>query len=408
VASPAPTVGQTTWRTRSDSAIPLTWASAVVALGVIPSFLTGALVVQMRSDFELTPATLGLLVGLFYGSAALASGPAGRVVQRVGSWTGMQAATIGAAICMGGIALLVHDAPTLGFFLVLGGLANSASNPAANLLLVDVMPASRRALALGVKQSAIPIATLLAGLSIPLLALPLGWRWAFGVIACAAAVIAAVAWLNGRPPRRASHEADPASMASVRPKSARRRAELLILATGAMLGIWGGQALGTYLVSYTVGLGQSPASAGLVLTVASLAGISARIVAGWIVDRRGTTGVGELQAMLAIGAVGLLLIAIGLPGLIWLGPVLAFAGGWGWSGVLTYVAVRLDPAAPAAATGVTQTGVFLGATISVPLFGVIVEASSYRVAWFATIVTMLFALGLVHVVGRRWPAAGGD
>lgn len=390
----------THWRPRRVAAVPVAWASAVVAIGVIPSFMTGALVVQIRSEFDVTPAVLGALVGLFFGSAALASGPAGRLVQRLGAWPGMQAAVVGSAICLGGIALLVHDAVTLGLFLIIGGLANSFANPAANLLIVEIVPAGRRALALGVKQAAIPMATLLAGLSIPVIALTLGWRWAFGLTACAALAIAAAGLARGKAAGRTRLPVD-ADRSSELAASRTTRVDLLLLAAAAMFGIWGGQAMGTFLVSYTVGLGESPSTAGLILTAASVAGISARIVGGWIVDRRGTTGVGELQAMLAIGAVGLLLITIGIPGLIWLGPILAFAGGWGWSGIMTFVAVRIEPTAPASATGVTQAGVFLGGTLGVPIFGLIVEATSYAAAWGATVVTMLLALMLVHLVGRR-------
>jgi MFS family permease len=392
-------VAEVGWR-RSAGAVTLAWASSVVALAVIPAFLTGALVVQMRSDFEVTPVTLGLLIGLFFGAAALASGPAGRVVQRVGPLAGMQAATIGAAISMGGVAIFVHDAASLGFFLVVGGLANSAANPAANLLLLGTMPPARRALALGVKQAAIPIATLLAGVSIPTLALTLGWRWAFIVVAGVAVAVVLFGWTRrhqSRVPGRVVDGVDQDPQSA----SVRHQRDILLLALAGMLGIWGGQAMGAFLVSYTVSLGQSPAAAGLILTLASLAGITARILAGWVIDRRRTTGVAELKSMLAVGVIGLTLIAVGLPTLAWFGPLLAFAGGWGWSGVMTYVAVRLEPDAPAAATGITQAGVFLGATVGVPLFGVIVEASSYHVAWAATAATMVLALLIVHVVGRR-------
>jgi predicted MFS family arabinose efflux permease len=244
------------------------------------------------------------------------------------------------------------------------------------------------------------MATLLAGLSLPVLALTLGWRWAFGIVALAAVGVIAFGWLRrgGSAPRRSRDSSIPRASGLARRS---RPTELYLLAGAAMFGIWGGQAMGTFLVSYAVSLGQPPATAGLILTAASVAGITARIATGWLIDRRASSGVGELQVLLAIGSVGLGLIAIGMPLIVWLGPMLAFAGGWGWSGVLTYVAVRLDPDAPAAATGITQAGVFLGATIGLPLFGVIVEATSYSVAWAATIVTMTLALVLVRIAGRR-------
>ena len=40
-------------------------------------------------------------------------------------------------------------------------------------------PPSRLGLSFGIKQAAIPIATLLAGVAVPTVALTVGWRWAY-------------------------------------------------------------------------------------------------------------------------------------------------------------------------------------------------------------------------------------
>lgn len=393
-------------------------ACAVVALGAIPAFLTGALAVQMRADFELSSATLGLLVGLFFGCAAVASGPGGWSVQRLGAGVGMRASFLGSSMCMAGVALFAHDAMSLAAFLIVGGLANGLANPAANLLLVGSVPAHRRALALGVKQAAIPAATLLAGLSIPILALTLGWRWAFGAAALVA-VLLAIGWDTAPPAPPHGTPVAPAtpSTANSATRSAPSsdaggsrvlsagRLNMFLLAAGATLAIWGGQAMGTFLVSYAVDRGIGEAAAGLLLTLASLAGIVARIAAGWVVDRRRGSGLGELRVLLGAGTVGLLALATGLPGLIWVGAIAAFAGGWGWSGVLTYAVVRANPAAPAAATGITQAGVFIGATVGVPLFGVLVEATSYASAWISTAASAAVAVVIMTIVARRFPSA---
>jgi cyanate permease len=55
---------------------------------------------------------------------------------------------------------------------------------------------------------------------------------------------------------------------------------------------------------------------------------------------------------------------------------------------------------PAAATGITQTGTYLGAVSGPLLFGVLVEAASYDVAWVCTAVTSVAAAGAV-LTGRR-------
>ena len=410
----------TTGATR-DAPRPPTWASAlviarasaVVAVGAIPAFMAGALAVQMGREFELPPVTLGLLVGLFFGCSAIASWPAGRLVERIGEDAGMRISTLGAAICLLGIGVAGKDAVSVAGFLIVGGLANGLANPAANLLLVGAIPAHRQALALGMKQAAIPGATLLAGLSLPLLALTLGWRWAFTAAAIAALFLA----FAKRPLRLAGHAArirvasgehlGPGRLESSARATSAGPLNMVLLAGAATLGIWGGQSMGAYLVSYAVDSGISEAGAGLVLIIASMSGIAARIGAGFLVDRARSNGVRELAIMLGIGALSLLLLASRIPALVWLAPISAFAGGWGWNGVLTYVVVRANPHAPAAATGITQTGVFVGATIGVPLFGVIAQASSYGTAWVATALSALTAALIVAFVGRRLPRGSG-
>ena len=82
------------------------------------------------------------------------------------------------------------------------------------------------------------------------------------------------------------------------------------------------------------------------------------------------------------------------------GTALVFGLGWSWPGLLTYAVVRLNPAAPAVATSITQTGVFAGGATGPVVFGLLVQAGSYRVAWSAAAVAMLLAAGLMGV-GRR-------
>ena len=375
-------------------------ASAVVALGAIPAFLTGALAVQMRADFDLPASTLGLLVGLFFGCAAIASGPGGWAVQRLGARTGMRISFLGAGASMAGIALLAHDAGVLGIFLVIGGLSNALAHPSANLRLVRSIPVGRRALALGIKQAAIPTATLLAGLSVPVLALTVGWRWAFGAAAVAALLLAAVPD-RGEVAAAASENPVRATPGGLSAAPSAGRLTMLLLTIGATLGIWGGQSLGTFLVSYAVDRGVTEAAAGLMLTVASLGGVFARVGAGWTIDRRRGSGLAELRVMLLVGAAGLLLLSTGIPALIWLGAIPAFAGGWGWTGVLTYVVVRTYPGAPAAATGVAQAGVFVGATVGVPVFGMVVEAATFATAWMATAASATAAVAIMTLAHRR-------
>ena len=68
-----------------------------------------------------------------------------------------------------------------------------------------------------------------------------------------------------------------------------------------------------------------------------------------------------LLAVLALGAAGIAVLATGTDPAIVIGSLLAFTFGWGWSGLFTFSVVRRNPRAPAASTGVTMTGVYVGA-----------------------------------------------
>jgi predicted MFS family arabinose efflux permease len=383
-------VGRPSPGREASALLPVAMSASVVAISALPAFLTGALAVEMRSEFELPPSTLGLLVGLFFACSALTSAPAGRLVERVGARSGFRIAACGAALSMAGIALLARSPLGIAGMLAVGGASNALAHPSANLLLVHSTPARRRGLVLGIKQAAIPGATLLAGLSLPAIALTLGWRQAFAgaaVLALAIAVTgAAVAsrWESGSRSEERVAEALP------RPDRG-----LLLLAGAATLGIWGGQAMGGFLVSYGVSAGFDKATAAMILALGSVAGITARVIAGHIVDLRASAGLVELATMLLIGAVGLVLVASGTPALLWIGPIATFAGGWGWTGILNYAAIRAYPGSPAAATGVVQIGVYVGATLGVPLFGLIVEATSYPVAWGVTAIAAAASAGLM-------------
>jgi fucose permease len=112
--------------------------------------------------------------------------------------------------------------------------------------------------------------------------------------------------------------------------------------------------------------------------------------------------------MLVIGALGVVGIAIGgRPGLL-LGGLVGFAAGWGWSGLFTFAVVRDNPQAAASATGITMTGVFVGAAVGPPLFGMVADGVSFAAAWWATAASLMGAAAIMlYVRGRREGVALG-
>ena len=91
--------------------------------------------------------------------------------------------------------------------------------------------------------------------------------------------------------------------------------------------------------------------------------VAARVGGGWQADLRPGRQVGVIAGLLACGALGLLLLALPGPVPLMLGVVLGFGLGWSWPGLMNFAVVRLHPQAPAAATSITQTGVYAGGCV---------------------------------------------
>jgi MFS family permease len=371
---------------------PVLLAVAVATATVLPAFLTGGLAVQVRGELGFGAAALGLAVAAFFAFSALASAVMGRVVERIGPHPGMRLAAVGSAASLLGVAFLARSWTGLVACLVLGGLANAVSHPATHLSLAREVPAGRQGLSFGIKQSAIPAATLLAGLAVPAIALTFGWRWAF---AGGAALALAVAFLV---PAGA-----PKSVVR-RPEKARekdaRTAPLFLLALGIGLGSTAATPLGTFLVESSVAAGLRVETAGLLLASGSAVNIVVRVAFGRLADGMRGGRLLLVAAMLAAGVAGFGMLATGEVALILPGALLAFAAGWGWPGLFNFAVVKTNPGAPAAATGITQTGASGGAAVGPLVFGLVAEATSYEVAWLVSGTFALSALTAI-LVGRR-------
>ena len=88
---------------------------------------------------------------------------------------------------------------------------------------------------------------------------------------------------------------------------------------------------------------------------------------------------------------------------------MAFAAGWGWSGLFTFAVVKDNPHAPAAATGITQVGKLVGAALGPAVFGWLADSLSYGTAWWTITGTlMVAAVLLLYVRGRRTAAPAAN
>lgn len=371
---------------------PMATAIAVATAGVLPVFLAGALGVQLEADLHFGAQGLGLVPAVFFGAASATSAVNGRLAERMGPVPAMRVGALLAGLCLGGVAIAARSLVSLLAVLVVGGMANALVQPATNLFLAQRVPTTRLGLAFGVKQSAIPAATLMGGLAVPTFALTVGWRWAFALAAFGSVLVALLIPKgrigSARSTRRGRGDDD----VGLRP--------LILLGVGAGLGAGAAGTLGAFLVSSAVSAGVAEASAGLLASVCSGVGLVARLVSGARADRRGGRHLSQVAVMMATGSVGYAALATDIPAVMVPGAVVAFALGWGWPGLFNFAVVRNNAGAPGAATGVTQTGTYLGAVVGPLLFGVVVDVASYRVAWSGACVMSLAAAWAVRA-GRR-------
>lgn len=381
---------------------------ASTTASVLPAFLTGAVGVQIRADLGISESGVGLAITAFFATAALGSMVLGRTAERIGAAAAMRLGLLISAATLAGVAAVARSGGTLTAVLLAGGVANALTQPSANLLLAERVRPARLGVGMALKQAGMPTATLLGGLAVPAVALTVGWRWAYvtgAVLALAA--LALVPSPGGRTVRRRPGPSEAGSPAVGRGRPADRVGRpdqplwlLVLLSSAACLGAAAAGALAAFLVSGAEAAGLAEGAAGLLLTGGSALGIASRLLHGWLADRQHLDPLPRVTVLLATGGAGYLLLASGQPWAYVVGTPVAFAFGWSWPGLFNLAVVRANPSAPAAATGTTQTGVYLGALAGPALFGLLVDHHGYGPAWAATAATSV-AAAVALIEGRR-------
>jgi predicted MFS family arabinose efflux permease len=350
-------------------------ALSINLAGVLPLFLTGGMAVQIGRDLGFGPAGVGLLSASYALTTMLGSAPLGGRVGVVGVRRSLRrAALITAAALLG--ASVAPSPRWLAVALVVAGLANALGQPAGNATLAQHVASDRFGIAFAVKQSAIPLATLLAGLAVPAVALTIGWRWAFALAALLAAVAAALP-PQDRPPTLRRVEGGV-------PRTQRR--PLWGLAGGLAFAVVAATSVGVFGASGGVAIGLPEGTAGLLVAAGGLAGLTIRITAGLLADRVAIGALSAVAVLVAIGALGWAMMAwafsIGATAPYVVGLLVANAFGWGWPGLLHLAVARQFPTATAAASGVAQTGVSAGLLIGPPVLGLVIGAVGWQAAWW--------------------------
>jgi hypothetical protein len=417
---------------------------AALVTGLLASFLVGAFGVEITADLGTGPALIGRAVSAFFLTAAVSSIVGGRIVDRVGARTGYRIGLTAVAVSGLSAGLLVRSGWHLVVVLAVGGAAIAFIDPSIARTITGAVTPARQGIAFGVKESAVAVASMTAGVALPLLAGRAGWQVPFLAVA-GAAIVLAVSIPSGIDPghrsaRRTPPLAVPSSVEGAAASS--RRAEvsdptevseapvrgervppagngrsLALLAVAAGLAGGAGAVVATYLVTAGVAAGLSSGRAALLLSLGSLVSIGVRLAAGWQADRLMGGPLRLLAGLLVAGTVGIaaLATAASLSGagtevagatplvvsLLVVGAVLALGPGWGWSALVFLVAVRLSPGRPAQASGAMLAGLGGGGAVLPLVAGDLVERIGFAATWTAVAACMAMSVVLVAVL-HRW------
>jgi len=346
----------------------------------------------VKRDLGLSAATLGVVVSSFNYGRVLGSYAAGRAVDALGD----RRVLIACGLASGLLTALAAPLPVAALVLVLclSGLVAATSTPAGSTLVMQAFPPARRAVAMGVRQTGIPLGGLVAAAVLPFLANRIGWRDALAVGGglTVAGTLAAAAGSRGWGGRGTTRTARAG-------RGPRDRRVLYVIAWGVGL-VASQYAVVAFLILDVHGQGVAIGAAAGLLAGAQAAGIVGRVVWGAASDRLFAGA--RRPVMLAISACAIaaaLLLAV-LPGRVgaWTLLPVALLGGlsmMGWNGIWVMAIAELAmPARRGAELGFSLTFLAIAIVVWPPLFGLIRDASgSYTASWLA--LAGLLAVGLV-------------
>ncbi len=372
------------------------------------------LVVYFRVLDHLSLVAMGALAAAPPLGTMLGMTPAGAAVDRGGVG---RTALVGALGMVLVVVLLFLATPgpvlVLGALLALLGLFAAVMPMAGAAAAFWASRPENRSTAMGIRQSGVTIGAAIAAALLPTLEARWGLRDVILVLAVPIAVFGVMlARLTMRLDAPGHTSAGP-GQASAPPR--RSLAQLLpvlpVAAAGALLAAGQYDTL-AYTITYLhLDAGLALAAAGAVLATAQVGGTVARIGVGVFADHvRLHTG-HALTLMVSLGLVSLTLFSLFPHAPLWVWFPLALAlgmGAIGWNALtLQWAAERAGLGVQATAMGISGTGVFLGATLFPPLFGVVSTVTSLAMAWRSVAFLYAIALIIVVVTVRRSGERGG-
>jgi len=387
------------------------WAILVLVMGAQTMANVGPLGIPaiaplIRDDLGLSVAQAGSFVSAYYIGPVLMSLPAGWVADRWGVRGTMVAGQ--ALIALGLVAASAASSfAALLPVMVLAGAGYGMLNPTTAKAVMSWFPRRQRATAIGFKQMGLPAGGAVGALAMPPIALALGWRGSVLLSAAATAALALATWALYRDPP-AERDAPPPAAASDSFRRVLGNRDLWLVALSTLVYAGVQTVLMAFLVLYLTGHVKLPlVAAARYLVLAQMAGMAGRVAFGMLSDR--LFG-GRRRIVLVIAGIGsatcALLVALTGPGTA-RGLLVPLALGFGlfaigWNGVHQPLMAELaGPRSAGTAVGLGLAVSSAGVTLCPPLFGLVVEAGGFPLAWTLLALSMAPAMLLLGPVRER-------
>ena len=391
---PDPGLGWCRWM-----ALGLAWsaqaAGAAVFLGL------PAIAPEFARRYGMGLRTLGVAFAALMLGAGLSVLPWGSLADRVGERRVIVAGLALACLALAVAAVVPVTALVLAC-LLLAGVGSASASVASSRIVLTWFGPGERGLAMGIRQTALPVGGAMAALLLPRLVTAWSVPAALGALAVVSGVtaVAVAAGLRGR---SLSHGCSAPGRGRWRALLAEPRLRRLVAAS-ALLAI-PQLALGSLLVFFLHRRhGWNIADAAALFAAVQIAGAAARPALGrWSDLRPNRTGLMSgvaLTAALALLMLGLGAATDGLPLIVVV--VVAGIATLSWNGLAALAAGELAPRdRTGAALGWQTSAVFVGGAVAAPGFTVLVSLTSWSVGFAALAVPATVAAFLLRPVGHR-------
>ena len=383
------------------SAMMLVQTMTAMALVTVP-----VLTPEIAAALDIDTATVGLYQSVAFAGAALLALMSGSLVVRHGGVRVNQVSVVLSAI---GLGLAITGAvPVIALGAILAGMGYGLATPAASHVLARATPMERRGLVFSIKQSAVPLGGLVAGVLFPPVAERFGWEAA--IVLSSLMVLSAALFIqplrarlddDRNPAHRGWIDAPGQSIRLVLATPGLRPLVMVAFSFGAMQ-----LSLFAFLVTYLVErVGLDLVTAGVLFAVMQGAGVVARVGWGWVSDR--WVPARPLLAMLGIGTIASTLAAAAfsdawpLAGLAGVCVVLGLTA-IGWNGIYLAEVARVVPIEKVgAATGGVIVFTFIGVVLGPSSFAAIVAMTGSYAAALIAIDALVLATVAALVIRPR-------